>query len=445
MKHPARMIDSGALHIVQALRMAGHQALLAGGCVRDWVMGREPKDWDVATDAESQAVMRLFARTIPVGAKFGVVIVVLEEGQYEVARFRRDVGYLDGRHPEEVEFADSRADAMRRDFTINGMFYDPVVGELIDYVGGREDIERGLVRAIGDPQQRFGEDYLRMLRAVRFAARFDFAIETDTFAAIKAQVPRIHEISPERIREELTLILTEGAAARGAQLLLETGLLAELLPEVADMDGVPQPPEFHPEGDVWTHVKLALEQLENPTLTLAWGTLLHDIGKPPTFAESDRIRFNDHDVVGTEMAERICRRLRMSNEDTERICRLVAQHMRFRHVGEMRASKLKRFLREPFFPELLELHRLDCLASHADLELHDFCVEKLEEVGQEELRPERLLTGHDLMEMGFEPGPLFKEILTALEDEQLEGRVNSREEAIAFVEERFGGSHPGGR
>jgi len=436
------MIDSGALRIVERLRQQGFRALLAGGCVRDRLMGRQPKDWDVVTDADPRAVMRLFERTIPVGVKFGIVIVVLEEGQYEVARFRRDGLYLDGRHPEEVEFSGPEADARRRDFTINGMFSDPVSGELIDYVGGREDIERGLIRAIGDPDQRFAEDYLRMLRAVRFAARFAFEIETETFAAIRARAGKIGEISVERVRNELTWILTEGQATRGMQLLLEAGLLKELLPEVAAMEGVAQPEQFHPEGDVWTHVKLALEKLEDPEPTLAWGTLLLDIGKPPTYEERDRIRFNGHDAVGAKMARAICGRLRMSNDDTERICQLIAHHMRFRHVGEMRTGKLKRFLREEYFPELMELHRVDCLASHAQLDLYDFCRERLAEAGEEELRPQRLLTGRDLIEMGFPPGRLFREILDALEEEQLEGRVVDREQAERFVEEQFGDRLP---
>ncbi|MBT4500695.1 MAG: CCA tRNA nucleotidyltransferase [Gemmatimonadetes bacterium] len=431
------MVDPGALQIVERLQQQGFCALLAGGCVRDGLMGLQPKDWDVATDADPGAVMRLFERTIPVGVKFGVVIVVLEEGQYEVARFRRDGQYLDGRRPGQVEFSGPEADAQRRDFTVNGMFREPVTGELIDYVGGREDIERRLIRAIGDPSQRFAEDYLRMLRAVRFAARFSFEIEAETFAAIRTQAGKIEQISAERIRDELTRILTDGQAARGMQLLLEAGLLEVLLPEVAAMDGVGQPEQFHPEGDVWTHVKLALEKLEDPEPTLAWGTLLHDIGKPPTYEESDRIRFNGHDAVGAKMARGICGRLRMSNDDTERICQLIAHHMRFRHVGEMRAGKLKRFLREEYFPELMELHRVDCLACHAQLDLYDFCRERLA-AGEEELRPQRLLTGRDLIEMGFPPGRLFREIFDALEEEQLEGRIVDREQAERFVLGQFG-------
>ena len=431
-------IDRGALYIVQTLRRRGYQALLAGGCVRDRVMGRTPADWDIATEAAPDAVMRLFDHTVPVGVRFGVVVVILDDTPYQVARFRRDADYRDGRRPERVELADARGDARRRDFTINGMFYDPVAGELIDYVGGQEDIELGVIRAIGDPAQRFSEDYLRLLRAVRFAARLGFQIEPATRAALEAAVGHIGRISPERIRDELTGVLTEGHAARGFQLLLDTGLLREILPEVAAMHGVQQPAEFHPEGDVWTHVKVMLAKLENPRSTLAWGVLLHDVGKPPTYEEADRIRFNEHDAVGAELAGDICRRLRMSGEEAEQVCQLTAQHMRLRHVQEMRPSKLKRLLRQPFFPELLELHRLDCLASHGLLDNYEFCREQLLVADQEDLRPPRLLSGHDLIEMGFTPGPLFSEILRVVEDGQLEGRTRTRAEALSLVRERFG-------
>ena len=432
------MIDPGALQIVRTLRQEGHQALLAGGCVRDLAMGRTPEDWDVATDAGPRVVMDLFERTISVGAQFGVVAVLLEDRRYEVARFRRDGPYPDGRRPLQVEFADAREDALRRDFTINGMFFDPLAERWIDYVGGRRDIGRGVVRAIGAPQARFAEDYLRMLRAVRFAARLDFEIEAGTFAAIKEQAARIGGVSAERRRDELTRILTEGRAARGMQLLLEAGLLQPILPEVARMEGVPQPLRFHPEGDVWTHVKLMLDRLERASPTLAWGVLLHDVGKPPTCAVTDRIRFNDHDVVGARMAARICRRLRLSARDSEQICQLVANHMRVRHVKEMRPSRLKRFLRQPFFSELLELHRIDCLSSHGQLDLYEFCRRKLAEIDEQALRPPPLLGGHDLIALGFAPGPLFKEILEAVEDEQLEGGISTREDAVAMVKERFG-------
>ena len=430
-------VKPGALRILRTLNDHGYRAFLNGGCVRDLLMGREPRDWDVATDAGPDAVMRLFDRTVPVGARFGVVTVLLDDGSYEVARFRRDGEYGDGRRPRDVEFAGAEADARRRDFTINGMFYDPASGRVIDYVGGRGDIEKRLIRAIGDPGQRFSEDYLRMLRAVRFAARLDFAIEPGTLAAIRAGAERIREVSAERIRDELTMILTEGGAAAGAQLLMDLRLMPAILPEVAKMEGVPQPPEFHPEGDVWTHVRMMLEQLQAPTPTLAWGVLLHDIGKPPTYSVADRIRFNRHEVVGAEMAGEICRRLRMANADTERISQLTAHHMRFRNVREMRPGKLKRFLREEYFAELLELHRIDCLASHGLLDLYDFCSERLEQESTEDLEPPPLISGRDLIAMGFAPGPRFREILDAVEDAQLEGAVRSREAALELVRERF--------
>ena len=431
-------IDAGAILIVRTLRERGYQALLAGGCVRDLLLGRTPKDWDVATDADPAAVQQLFARSEAVGGHFGVVLVHLEGRQYEVARFRQDGVYRDGRHPETVVFASAEQDAQRRDFTINGMFFDPLAGQLIDYVGGREDLDRQLIRAIGQPQERFSEDQLRLLRAVRFAARLGFAIEAQTLEAIAELAPLIHRVSAERVRDELTLMLTEGQAARAMQLLLETGLLRQILPEVVAMGGVAQPPEFHPEGDVWTHVCLMLDKMAGPTPTLAWGVLLHDIGKPPTYREADRIRFDAHDAVGAQMADQICQRLRMSKAQTEQIDELVGQHMRIRHAAEMRPSKLKRLLREPYFPELLELHRIDCLCSHGSLDIYDFCQAQSQASASEGLRPARLLKGDDLIGMGFRPGPLFKEILAALEDEQLEGRVTDRKEAECFVRERFG-------
>jgi len=427
--------------VVETLRGAGYAALLAGGCVRDMVLGRPPKDWDVATDADPHAVAGLFDRTLEIGAQFGICVVVVDGGAYEVARFRRDGPYRDGRRPESVEFVDAAADAQRRDFTINGMFYDPFSGALVDYVGGQEDLAAGLIRAIGDPVARFDEDYLRLLRAVRFAARFDFDIEPETFAALHAHAGHIANVSAERICAELTSLLTDGGAVRGLRLLDESGLLEAVLPEVAAMRGVGQPPQFHPEGDVWTHVKLLFEHLEQPGSDLAWSALLHDIGKPPTYQKSDRIRFNRHDAVGAEMAAQICRRLKMSNDASQRICDLVAYHMRIRHVKEMRPSKLKRLLREPFFPELLQLHRADCLASHGKLDLYEFCRAQLAESGDVGLRPAPLLSGKDLIAAGYAPGPRFKEILTAVEDAQLEGGLSTREEALRFVGERFSPGH----
>jgi poly(A) polymerase len=431
-------IPAGAQRIIARLRQAGFQALLAGGCVRDWLMGRRPKDWDVATDADPEQVAALFDRTVPVGARFGVVLILEGDSQYEVARFRRDGAYSDGRRPASVEYADAEADARRRDFTINGMFYDPQGKGLVDYVGGQADITARQIRAIGAPASRFAEDHLRLLRAVRFAARLDFSIEAQTWTAIGDAAGLIGRISPERVRDELTLILTEGGASRGMDLLHQSGLLAQVLPEVAAMDGVGQPPEFHPEGDVWTHVKLMLDLMGTaPGMQLAWGVLLHDIGKPPTYQEADRIRFNGHDTIGAQMAEAICRRLRLSNEEGEEIVDLVAQHMRFGNVRQMRASKLKRFIRQPIFAKLLELHRLDCLGSHAKMDLYEFCSQKLEEIDTEALQPPRLLSGRDLIELGLKPGPLFKEILREAEDEQLEGRLSNPEQARQWAKDRY--------
>ena len=430
-------IDVGALRVVETLRRAGFQALLAGGCVRDLALGRIPKDWDVATDAGPEEVAALFEHTVPVGAQFGISVVMLNEGDYEVARFRRDGPYRNGRWPASIEPADARADAQRRDFTINGLFYDPASGAILDYVGGQRDLHAGVIRAIGDPAARFAEDYLRLLRAVRFAARLGFTIEPATWDALCARAECLVGVSAERIRDELTLLLTEGGAVRGLRLLDQSGLLQAVLPEVAAMRGVPQEAEFHPEGDVWTHVQLLFEHLDEPSAELAWSALLHDIGKPATMVRAERIRFHGHDAVGANMAAAICGRLRMSNEARRLICTLVADHMRISHVGQMRPSTLMRLLREPHFPELLQLHRADCLASHGKLDLYEFCQEQLAKLKKEHLRPPALLTGNDLIALGFAPGPLFREILAAVEDAQLEGQLDSYQSALRFVQRKF--------
>ncbi len=430
-------IDAGVLRVVETLRRAGFQALLAGGCVRDLALGRVPKDWDVATDAGPEEVAALFEHTVPVGAQFGISVVVLDEGDYEVARFRRDGPYRDSRRPASIEPADARADAARRDFTINGLFYDPDSGELLDYVGGQRDLDDKVIRAIGDPAARFAEDHLRLLRAVRFAARLGFTIDPATWDALCAQVESIASVSAERIRDELTLLLTEGGAVGGLRLLDQSGLLQAVLPEVAAMRGVPQDAEFHPEGDVWTHVQLLFEHLDEPSAELAWGALLHDIGKPSTMVRAERIRFHGHDAIGAEMAAAICGRLRMSNEARRVIGTLVADHMRISHVRQMRPSTLVRLLREPHFPELLELHRADCLASHGKLDLYEFCQEQLAALKKEHLRPPALLTGDDLIALGFAPGPLFREILAAVEDAQLDGRLDNYQSALRFVQRKF--------
>jgi putative nucleotidyltransferase with HDIG domain len=429
-----------AHQIVGILRQAGYPAYLVGGCVRDLLLGRQPKDFDVATSAPPERILSLFPGSGQIGAHFGVVLVRGEVpgSQVEVATFRSDHDYADGRRPSRVQFeTDPQEDVLRRDFTINGLMMDPKTGAVLDFVEGRQDLQRRLIRAIGDPEIRFGEDHLRMLRAVRFAARLQFAIEPGTFAAIRRLHGNIAKVSAERVREELVRILTEGGARYGFELLDATGLLTDLLPEVASMKGVEQPPEFHPEGDVWVHTLLLLEKLDRPTPTLALGALLHDVGKPSTFRVAERIRFDGHVEEGVRMAHDILQRLRFSREEQEQIEALVANHMRFKDVDRMKESTLKRFLRLPEFEEHLELHRLDCLASHRRLDHYDFVRRKLEQLPEEQLKPKPLLTGHDLIAAGYTPGPQFSKMLTAVEDAQLEGRIQSWEEALEMVKGMF--------
>ncbi|HUK73886.1 MAG TPA: CCA tRNA nucleotidyltransferase [Candidatus Bathyarchaeia archaeon] len=441
-----------ATNIVRELRGRGFQAYFAGGCVRDTLLGVAPADYDVATAATPPEVMRIFPETYAVGAQFGVVLVPAphdtpppahsEHPNYvEVATFRCDLSYSDGRHPDEVRYSkDPKEDVQRRDFTINGLLMDPLDGDrVLDFVGGRDDLKAHIIRAIGDPQQRFQEDKLRMLRAVRFAARLQYTIEPRTFAAIRELAPGIHQVSRERVRDELTRMLIEGHARIAFELLDSTGLLHEVLPEVERMKGVEQPPQFHPEGDVWVHTLLLLEKLPpGVSRTLAWGALLHDVGKPPTFRVApDRIRFDGHVEVGVRMAEVICHRLHFSNDDTKQIIELVANHMRFADVERMKESTLKRFLRLPRFDEHLELHRIDSLSSHGNLSLYDFVRERRSRTSEEEIRPTLLLNGEDLIRLGYRPGPEFREMLSAVEDAQLEGTVHTREEALSFVLSQF--------
>jgi poly(A) polymerase len=429
--------------ICSTLRSNGYQALLCGGCVRDLLLKREPVDYDVSTDATPEQVIALFPDTLQVGAKFGVILVEQEGVQVEVATFRSDTGYSDGRHPDGVIYSNSpREDVQRRDFTINGLLMEPETGDVLDFVGGQADLGAGLIRAIGDPDRRFAEDKLRLMRAVRFAARFAFRIEDATFAAVRSHAPEIAVVSAERLREELTKLLTEGAARRGFELLRSTGLLKYVLPEVAAMEGVEQPPQYHPEGDVLTHTMMMIEGLPaGSSSTLAWGVLLHDVGKPPTFRPisetGDRIRFDNHTEVGVRMAEEICRRLRFSSDDTAQIMTLVANHMKFKDVTKMRTATLKRFVRLPRFDEHLALHRLDCVSSHRRLDAYDFVRKVLAETPPEQITPPRLLTGDDLMDMGYSPGPVFSQILHALEDAQLESQVSTREDARTWVESKF--------
>jgi len=463
-----------AISIVKTLRERQHQAYLAGGCVRDLLLGREPSDYDVATDATPDEVMRIFPETYAVGAQFGVVLVPLPENErirqgaarasdgchrgsespdaeaealghqhkacVEVATFRHDIAYSDGRHPDEVRFSrDPREDVERRDFTINGLLLDPIKNEVLDYVGGRSDLEAKIVRAIGDPELRFAEDKLRMLRAVRFAARLEYSIEANTFAAIQRRAAQTRQVSRERVRDELTRMLIEGHARRAFELLDASGLLPEVLPEISAMKGVDQPPNFHPEGDVFTHTLLLLEKLPRPCpVTLAWGALLHDVGKPPTFRRApDRIRFDDHVNVGVRMAEEICRRLRFSNDDTGQILALVGNHMRFADVERMKPSTFKKFIRLPHFDQHLELHRLDCQSSHHSLKLYDFTREQMAELPEESIRPKPLLSGDDLIAEGYQPGPQFKQMLGAVEDAQLDGKLRSKTEALNFLRSYF--------
>ena len=430
--------------VASLLRQRAFQAYFVGGCVRDLLRGVEPKDYDVATDARPEEVAELFPGSLLVGAQFGVVGVVINahgvEHRIEVATFRNDGLYSDGRRPESVSYTrDAREDVLRRDFTVNGLLLDPASGEVLDFVEGRKDLERRLIRAIGRPERRFAEDRLRMLRAVRFATALEFEIDPETFRAIQRLSGEIASVSAERVRDELLRILTSGHARRGFELLDSSGLLAYLLPEISAMKGVQQPPEFHPEGDVWTHTLLMLESLSKDcSPTLAVGVLLHDVGKPPTFRVApDRIRFDNHVSVGMRMAEAICRRLRLSHDQAAQVVALVEHHLRFKDVPQMRESTLKRFLRLEHFDEHLELHRLDCLSSHRNLENYKYVRGRLAELSQEQIRPPRLLTGEDLIALGLTPGPRFKDILQTVEDAQLEGRVTSREEAVRLVREEF--------
>jgi poly(A) polymerase len=447
------MLKDFATSIVRTLRQHGFQAYLVGGCVRDLLLGREPKDYDVATNATPAQVMSIFPDTYAVGEQFGVVLVPVADlppetkaetpsksHAIEVATFRSDIGYSDGRHPDQVRFSsDPREDVARRDFTINGMLLDPLSGEVLDYVGGRNDLAAGIIRTIGEPEHRFAEDKLRMLRAVRFASRFEYTIEPATFAAMQRLADQIQVVSRERVRDELTRMLTEGHARRAFLMLDDSGLLRQVLPEIAMMHGVEQPPEFHPEGDVFVHTLLLLDNLPQPCPpTLAWGALLHDVGKPATFQVApDRIRFDRHVEVGVKIAEEICRRMRFSNDDTAQILALVDNHMRFGDATRMKESTLKKFMRMPAFDEHMALHRADCLASHRNLATYEFVREKQQEIPPETMRPSPLVNGDDLIAEGHIPGPKFREILSAVEDAQLEGRLQSRDAALEFVRRQY--------
>ncbi len=430
-------LPAAPLRVIATLRRAGHEAYAVGGAIRDGLRGETLKDLDVATSASPKEVAILFPRTHEVGARFGVMLVIEDDEPIEVATFRTEGGYLDGRHPERVEFADLAADAVRRDFTINALYYDPLREEILDPTGGLGDLERGVLRSIGDPSIRFGEDHLRLLRCARFAAQLGFVIEERTWQALVAHASSIATVSPERVRIELERMLTGPRPATGLRILLHSGLLRHVLPEIQAMVGVQQPPQFHPEGDVFVHTCLTLEKLERRTRPLAWAALLHDVGKPPTCRQAERIRFDRHVPVGMEMAEGILQRLHCDRETIERVVALIRDHLRFSAVEEMRPSTLKRFLRQPHFDDHLALHRADCQASHGDLGLYEYCRRKLHELSEEELRPKPLLRGHDLLAMGFSPGPLVGRILRAVEDAQLEETLKTREEALEWIAARW--------
>ncbi len=433
---------ANAIAVVGRLRDAGFTALLAGGCVRDELLGRTPKDYDVATDAPAERVLTLFAGSIPVGVQFGVVLVPSGADRVEVATFRRDGVYLDSRHPTTVTFGSAEEDAARRDFTINGMFLDPIADRVIDYVGGREDLAHRVVRAIGNPAARLAEDKLRMLRAVRLSARLGFAIEPTTWDVVRRHAAEIDSIAWERIGEEIRLILSEGAAKRGFELLLASGLLATVMPELLAMQGVAQTPLHHPEGDVWTHTLLVIDQLRAPSETLALGALLHDVAKPvcagrKTTAEGERITFYGHPERGADMAVAICQRLKRSRAVWERVAHLVRNHLRLVSAPLMRTSTLTRFLREDGIEELLELARIDATASNGDLQYYDFCRARLASLSEQQLNPPALVTGRDLIAIGFSPGPRFSEILQAVEEQQLEGTLADRDAALAWVRAQY--------
>ncbi len=427
-----------ARHIVTTLKSSGHQAYFVGGCVRDLLLGGQPKDYDIATDARPHQITALFPNSGLVGAHFGVVLVREQGAQVEVATFRSDHAYVDGRHPAGVSFeTDPRQDVLRRDFTINALLLDPDRDQVLDFVGGRDDLRNRIIRAIGDPEARFREDHLRLLRAVRFAARLDYQVEPATLDAIRRLHELILTVSAERVRDELVRILTEGGARRGLELLDNTGLLSDVLPEIAAMKGVAQPPEYHPEGDVWTHTLLLLENLRNPSATLALGALLHDVGKPPTFRVADRIRFDGHVEKGVEIAGAILTRLRCSGEEIRQVTALVANHMRFKDAPQMKVSTLKRFLRLENFPEHLELHRLDCVSSHGRLENYELMRRSMQELPEDQLKPAPLITGADLIAAGYLPGPAFARILAVVEDAQLESKIQNRVDAMALVRAQF--------
>lgn len=426
-------LRESATAIVRRLQKAGHTAYFAGGCVRDELLGRTPKDYDIATSATPDQVQELFDRVTDLqGKSFGVLRVMKGDQAFEVATFRNDGTYSDGRRPESVTFAGPEDDARRRDFTVNGLFLDPVAGKIIDFVGGQADLKAGLLRAIGDPEQRFREDHLRLYRAARFAAHLGFEIDPATWEAVCRLAPLGRDLAPERVRDELIRCFTGPHPQRAFDLLVGSGLMGMWIPEIEAMKGVEQPPQFHPEGDVYTHVRMMIGMLKDADLVLAFSVLLHDISKPETYAvdHTGRIRFNEHETRGARKAEAILRRLRFSNEQIEAVCACIANHMAFKDVPHMRVSTLKRFLARPTMPVEIELHRIDCTSSHNDLEIYDLVKQKLEEFSHEPLKPDPLVNGKDLQSLGMAPGPGMGQVLHQLMDEQLEGKFPDKETAL---------------
>jgi len=427
---------SAVISIIQKLRSAGHEALLAGGCVRDHLLGREPKDYDVATSATPQQVIALFPGALTVGAHFGVVIVRHSGEQIEVATFRTDGSYQDGRHPESVTFSTAEEDAQRRDFTVNALFRDPISGDIIDFIGGQSDLEKHLLRAIGEPSKRFDEDKLRLLRAVRFATTLGFEIDPVTWQAVCEHASAIQSVSAERIRDELIKIFLHPNRVRGFDLLVDSGLMAQVLPEILVLKGVEQPPQWHPEGDVFIHTRLMLSLLpEVVSVPLVFSVLLHDIAKPATFTvdETGRIRFNGHDKLGAEMAGEILRRLKFPNDVIEPTQSAVAQHMAFKDVKKMKTSTLKRMMARPTWADELALHRVDCLGSNGLLDNYEFMQAKAEEFSHEPLIPQPLLNGRDLMAMGWQAGKKLGAVLTEVQNAQLEGIISTKDEALDWL------------
>ena len=431
-------MEATATRLVERLRAAGHEALFAGGCVRDRLLGKEAHDIDIATSARPEEIQKLFPRTVAVGAQFGVIVVLEDGGEFQVATFRSDGAYRDGRHPESVAFTNAEGDARRRDFTVNGLFFDPLTRQILDFVGGEADLRAGILRCIGDPRARFAEDKLRLIRCVRFAASLGFEIEAETWRALVERAPEITAVSAERIRDELVKIFTHPSRVRGFDLLDQSGLLAILLPEVEALKGCEQPPDFHPEGDVFVHTRLMLSLLpEQVSTPLVFSVLFHDIGKPPTLHidETGRIRFNGHESISASMTEKIFARLRFSNAETEATVAGVKNHMAFKDVQNMRVATLKRFLARPTIDDELELHRVDCQGSHGLLDNYDFLLRKREEFSNEPLIPPPLITGRDLIEAGLKPGPPFKKILDTAQAMQLEGALKTKDEALAWLKQ----------